>query len=184
MVQLRPRFVNAATSLYNNRVLFFFFFFFGNRSFTVLKNFFQRKYTLLTSIGNSATNCPCTICDYFDEHGYCLKILRNSHFLKWKQGDMGFSKKLSKYGMRFWVWGGRYMDGSRLLGCLLKICGSETYVGCSSEKMDEKPISLMRKSFVVNQHRTYNLALFCVIGAKQVQSCFLRVSIPRWVAGN
>ena len=32
------------------------------------------------------------------------------------------------------------MDGSRLLGCLLKTCGSETYVGCSSEKIDEKSI--------------------------------------------
>ena len=76
------------------------------------------------------------------------------------------------------------MDGYRLLGCLLKICGSETYVGCSSEKMDEKPISLMRQSFVVNQYRTRNLALFCVIGATQVQFCILRVSVPRWVAGN
>lgn len=76
------------------------------------------------------------------------------------------------------------MDDSRLLGCLLKTCGSETYAGCSSEKIDEKPVSLMRQSFVVNQYRTHNLALFSVIGAKRVQFCILRISIPRWVAGD
>ena len=178
-----------AKSLYKEQNFFclvlFCFFPFGDRSLTVLRNFFQRKYTLLTCIGNSATNWPCAICDYFDEHIYCLWFKKYSViFLKWKQGDMGFNKKLLKYAVRFWVWGGRCMDGSRLLGCLLKTCGSETYAGCSSEKIDEKSISLMRQSFVVNQYRTHNLALFCVIEAKQVRFCILRKSIPRWVAGH
>lgn len=42
----------------------------GNRSLIVLRNSLQRKYTFLTSIGNSTTNCPCAIHVHFDGNAY------------------------------------------------------------------------------------------------------------------